>query len=257
MVIMRILQIVLLLSAVAFIISYFQKDKLPTPEQVDSRLYQEPQQTDTAVTPFAKKVGDIEYTIKPLYDYELHGLVVSFHNAESWWDYYHKEWKDFINVKDLCVVWGDNIKSGVYQDMNFESGSWTCYTEFKSGTNYVTWDKFKSNQLSNNHLLAGEGDMNRKIMKAQTGDQVYFKGYLAEYSHGTSFERGSSTSRTDRGNGACETTYVTDFEIIKKGEEVWWYVWRYVRYLVLASAVLLFVLMFRDPGKNGSGQEEL
>ncbi|MFH2105301.1 MAG: hypothetical protein ABII72_03620 [Parcubacteria group bacterium] len=247
----RIFQIVLLLGIAGWTFSYFQKDKLPVSEQIDERLYQEPQQTETEVKPFPKQIGEVDYSIKPLFNYELHGLVVSFHNAESWWDYYHQEWNDFLNVKDLCVVWGENIKSGVYQEMKFESGSWTCYAEFKSGTNKVTWDKFQNSQLSNNHLLAGEEDINRKIMKAQTGDQVHFKGYLAEYSHSSGFERGSSISRTDRGNGACETVYVTDFEIIKQGQEIWWYIYRYVRYLVLACLILLFAMMFRDPMRSG------
>ncbi|MBU1177612.1 hypothetical protein KJ903_00155 [Patescibacteria group bacterium] len=250
----RIIQVLLLLGALAWTFSYFQKDKLPAPEQIDERLYQEPQQTKTEATPFIKQTGDIEYTIKPLFDYELYGLVGSFHNSESWWDYYHQEWSDYLNVKDLCVIWGDNIKSGVYQDMKFASGSWTCYAEFKSGTNQVEWDKFKYSQLSNNHLLAGEKDMNKQIMAAQTGDQVHLKGYLAEYSHGSGFERGSSISRTDRGNGACETIYVTDFEIIKKGEEIWWYVYRYVRYIIAVCLILLFISLFRDPAKNGEDE---
>lgn len=244
----------LLLGVLAWGASYFQKDKLPGTEEIGEQLYQEPQQTETEAKPFIKKIGDVDYTVTPLQDYDFYGLVVSFHNAESWLDYYHKEWNDFINVKDLCVVWGENIKSGVYQDMKFESGSWSCQAEFKSGTNKVTWDKFKHSQLSNNHLLAGERDINKKIMAAQTGDQIHVKGYLAEYSHGSSFKRGSSTVRTDKGNGACETIYVTDFEIIKKGEEIWWYVYRYVRYLVLACVILLFVLMFQDPSKNGGGK---
>ena len=40
---------------------------------------------------------------------------------------------------------------------------------------------------------------------------------LVTYSNpGNGFFRGTSTTRNDTGNGACETIYVTDFELVKK-----------------------------------------
>jgi len=55
------------------------------------------------------------------------------------------------------------------------------------------------------------------------GDQVHFRGYLAEYSHdqGFRFFRGTSTTRTDQGNGACETVYATDAEVLHSGNRGW------------------------------------
>ena len=35
------------------------------------------------------------------------------------------------------------------------------------------------------------------------------------------FQRGSSTSRTDRGNGACETIYIDIFEVIEPATSYW------------------------------------
>ena len=47
------------------------------------------------------------------------------------------------------------------------------------------------------------------------------KGMLANYENqANNFERGTSITRTDTGNGACETVYVTDFSIVKKGQQV-------------------------------------
>ena len=66
------------------------------------------------------------------------------------------------------------------------------------------------------------------------GDQVHFRGYLAEYSHGGGFKRGTSIVRTDTGNGACETVFVEDVEILKPGGGPW-------RKLVWV-AVCLFVI---------------
>jgi hypothetical protein len=52
---------------------------------------------------------------------------------------------------------------------------------------------------------------------------VRFSGYLVEYAHnhGMAFQRGTSTVRTDTGNGACETVWVEDFQILSRGGGPW------------------------------------
>jgi len=57
---------------------------------------------------------------------------------------------------------------------------------------------------------------------------VRLKGYLARYSHGGGFERGTSTTRNDTGNGACETIYIEDVQITARMNEG--------RHLMYASA---------------------
>ena len=32
------------------------------------------------------------------------GLVVSKHDADTWWDWIHRAWNDHLNVTDLCVI---------------------------------------------------------------------------------------------------------------------------------------------------------
>ena len=39
------------------------------------------------------------------------------------------------------------------------------------------------------------------------------RGWLAGYSNDDGFRRGTSTTRDDTGNGACETIYVDEFQI--------------------------------------------
>jgi len=88
-------------------------------------------------------------------------------------------------------------------------------------------------------------------MEARTGDQVHFKGYLAEYKlEDGSFERGTSVSRDDQGNGACETVFVTDFEILQSANDWWWLTYYYVRFILISCLVLLFILFFRNPFKK-------
>jgi len=126
--------------------------------------------------------------------------------------------------------------------MKFRSGSWTCYPEFKPKTPYRIQSYFKNDSLSNNHLLAGEEEINKAIMEAKTGDQIYLKGYLIEYSHSNGgFLRRSSTSRTDN---RCETIYVTDFQILKKANPQWRSIYTITKYSIISCLILLLILFF-------------
>ena len=239
-------KIILLIGTVIFIYSYFQKDKLPEKEEILPELYREPIQTETVKPPFKADKGGIIYDITPLFNYELYGLVVSEHNSKGWFDYYHEEWKDFINLKDVCIVWGDNIETEVYQELKFRNGSFTCYIDSKpSADKTAVFQKFNNSALSNNHLLSENDIINQEIIKAVKGDQIYLKGYLVQYSQQDGFKRGSSVSRTDTGDGACETIYITDFKIIKEANVFWRFIYSFVKYLIIGSIVILLILFFK------------
>jgi hypothetical protein len=244
----RILQIILLLSVATLITSYFLKDKLPKKSEIDERLYQEPKQEHTDKESFEKEAGGITYTIKPITSYELYGLVATYHHSSNWWDYYHQEWNDLINLKDICVLWGKNIDNEVYKQLKFKSGSFTCYAKGKYGAGEEIGSKFSFSHISNNHLLADNKEISDRIMSAEIGDQVHFKGYLVEYSHSDGqFKRSTSTIRKDTGSNACETVYVADFEIIKKNNDIWREIYKYSKYPLIACLILLIINLFRSP----------
>lgn len=223
----------LLLSLVLLGVSLWQSTRLPEPNELVSGLQEEPQQRLVHMAPFDVDSGGITYTVKPLYSYDLTGLVVSKHNANAWWDYIHREWHDELNVTDLCVVWGNDVNSDIYQRTHFSSGQFVCYFEFDSQKDYEAFDQTAA---SNNHLLSDNPRIAKLMRKVKVGDQVHFRGYLAEYSHnhGFPFKRGTSITRTDSGNGACETVYVEDFQILREGGKPW-------RLLVWVSGIMLVI----------------
>ena len=107
-------------------------------------------------------------------------------------------------------------------------------------------------QLSNNHLLANDAWVNERIMEAEPGDQIAFSGVLASYSHGDGqFRRGSSTTRTDTGNGACETIFLRDFRIVKKANPGWRRLYSVSRAVAALSLLGIIVLMFVAPVRRG------
>jgi hypothetical protein len=210
-------------SLIALGVGFYAGDALPPPERILPELAREPLQEAVTTPPFETTVNHVAYHISPRYRYELYGLVVSKHEADGFWDYVHQQWGDHLNAADLCVVWGQNAFSGVYRDIRFDSGQWTCY--WYAPTQEI-WHKFVETQASNNHMLADQRGVLRNLKEVRVGDQIYFRGYLAEYSHAGGFHRGTSTTRTDTGNGACETVYTEDFRILQRGPRHWlWLRW--------------------------------
>ena len=193
---------------------------LPEVGALRAELNDEPRQQSVVQAAFTKAAGGVTYTIEPSHRYEIYGLVVSKHNADAWWDYIHAATKDNLNVTDLCVVWGSNALGGAYQKLSFSSSQWTCNWQTSSDD---AWRAFDANKISNNHILTDDARLARTLRNVRIGDQIHIAGQLASYKHqaGQSFSRGTSTVRTDTGNGACETIFVDQVNILRAAPSFW------------------------------------
>ena len=243
----KIIKIIFYISIITFTVSLFQIEKLPDRSEILNELKKDPLQTKTQAQSFETEKNGIVYVIEPIYDYELSGLIVSYHHSSSLFDYYHEKWEDYLNIKDICVIWDENIETGVYEKMKFKNKSYSCWTEFKLGTTQEDWIEFKNENLSNSHLLSNNKEMDKKILDAKKGDQIYLKGYLANYSikDGT-FSRKSSTTRTDTVMGACETIFVEDFLVLKEANTNWRHIYEISKYLLVGSFIILIVSFFKN-----------
>ncbi len=228
--------LLLLLAAI------WRSESLPPPAELFPILLNEPVQTQVTQPAFSTISKDINYTVQPLYEYDLVGLVVSKHDANTWWDYIHREWNDALNIVDLCVVWGNNVRNGAYAEINFSSGQFTCNFSTSSNEAFAAFDQ---SAISNNHLLTDQASIAKKLRSVRVGDQIHFRGHLAEYSHNHrfAFKRGTSTVRTDTGNGACETVFIDSFEILKTGGKPW----RILVWLASGMLVLGVLAWFSRP----------
>ena len=192
------------------------RNRTVAPDALLPILQCEPEQHPTDDAPFTTSVGGIAYTVKPLHTYEIWGLVVSGYDTAVWYDFAHTQWKDKLNVADVCLVFGDNARTGAYQNLSYISEEFACCVEAPTQED---WEAFWPTDLSNNHLLTDNPQLARNLRDVEVGDQVRLKGYLVEYSHnaGFAFTRGTSTVRTDTGVGAFETIWVTELEVLKPG----------------------------------------
>jgi hypothetical protein len=236
----RLAKFLLPIAAIAFAVSFFMRNRLPDKGLILEPLLQDPVQTkDDVPEPFEVTRKNVTYTVTPLFSYELWGMIVSYHDSASFIDVSHKLWNDYINVKDICVIWGKNVETGVYERMTFRNRDFTCFYRYPDRE---TGELFTENCLSNNHLLPADPFVDAAVRKARKGDQVRFKGWLVSYGQkGAPYARGSSTVRNDRGNGACEVVYVTEFEILREANATWRAVYKLSLVLMgLSLAVLLF-----------------
>ena len=165
----KILKIACLLLIIFFVVSFFQIKKLPKKNDINLQLLKDPVQAETRQKEFTFNYRGAEYKVKPRADYELWGLIVSVNNINAWYNYYHDE--NTVNLKDVCVVWGDNIKNEVYRDpeIKFKSGEWTCYSQWSGRMKKI----FYPSKLSNNHLLSADEKIQDMIRNVHFGDQFY------------------------------------------------------------------------------------
>lgn len=240
----RLFLIAFFASILLLVTSWVMDKRLPSPQELIPELQYEPVQIQLDKQTFRQQEHGYDYFINPLFSYELYGLVVSKHEASSsFTERAHERAGDYLNTTDLCVIWGKNAFGGIYQDIKFSSGQWTCFFEPKSGRE-VRWEDFDSTGISNNHMLISSPEIAKKLKDVRIGDQIYFKGYLAEYGVDNRLIRGTSIVRTDEGQGACETVYTKELEIIKAVPRIW----EYMKPFASGGIVVFFLFWLVFPG---------
>jgi hypothetical protein len=237
------LPIALMIAGAVLLAAYLLlRHALPDPAELRPELRNEPLQEPILPAPFTTTVRGVTYTVNPVADYEIWGLVVSNHDTSTWWNWIHKASNDNLNVVDLCVVFAENVKTGGYVGLDYSSGQFVCYVQTRSSEK---WQRFSTRALSNNHLLADRPSIVSKLRNVQIGDQVRIRGWLATYAHnhGFAFTRGTSLTRDDTGNGACETVYVQEVDVLRAGGGLW----RWAFWPAIALIVIGVVLWLRAP----------
>ena len=236
---MRLDIVAIVVSAIVLIAGFWNRNALP--ESIDARaaVLTEPEQSPSQARPFEVLYNSVNYRVVPKFRYVLNGLVVSYrrHDGNS---RMHRRADDHLNMLDVCVVWGGNVNAELLKHFRFWNGIFTCNVKTRSAE---AWRKFDISGLSNNHLVSDDPSIRRQARELRVGDQVRIEGWLSSYGAGAGGMRGTSTTRTDTGNGACETIYVARIDIIKKGGSPW----RLAMWTAMLSLAISLAMYFRRP----------
>jgi len=214
----------LLVLVIILAVSWYSRDRYKSAGEIDPESLAVPVQTPVAdATPIRFSRDAYDFTLTPLFDYTLTGLVLSAQDYDRWFSIYRTD-KTF--TKDICVLWGKTLQSKVHLDSAFEVEQdmrW-CFFRFQRPL------PFDATEMSNNHLIAATSVMRRQIGAIHGGDQVRIRGKLVNVKAVATGRIGSydnpvlkwktSTTRDDSGAGACEIILVESIEMIHKGNRI-------------------------------------
>lgn len=233
---------------VIFIITFFARNNCRNVNEIHPALLNPPIQKSlwrSEKIEFTKK--GYAYQLTPVYNYEINALIVSKMNYRLFSIYK----TDALFPVDLCLIWGSNVKRGVYKNrsVRFSQDCRWCWAVWSGNV------EFNLQELSNNHLLINSKKLERIVKSLVVGDQVKIKGKLVNVKanlvgKGRQYDAqeltwNSSVLRTDSGAGSCEVIYAEDIEILKKANVLSYYlfhislfgliilgIWRVTRFFV-------------------------
>jgi hypothetical protein len=216
------------------------KGRLVTSAEVEEALLREPAQGATARESFEFEYKGQQCRVKPVATYDLWGLVVSHNNIESFADIYHDSTS--VDTKDLCVIWGSNLEKDDFRQVEYKSGSWTCYFRYPMGV------EFAHHELGNNHLITDDPAIRDQIARVRVGDQIHLHGLLVDYQMDDweTFWRRSSTVRTDT---LCEVIFVEELEVLRKGTPGWYSAYRLGKGLIVTLPIVYLIVFWLESGR--------
>lgn len=209
--------LLVLISFAGLAVSFWNRNDLPGNIDYVDGARTEPIQSITRSQALDVAFNDVNYRVEPEFDYDITGMIVSFRHHDNN-SRMHRLANDHLNMLDVCVVWGDNTRNAQLDKLKFWNGIFTCNVQTRD---QAAWDSFDMNQLSNNHLISADESVRDRVRKIRIGDQIRIRGSLAGYSSPGVGKRGTSATRTDTGDGACETIYVERFEIVRAATSYW------------------------------------
>jgi hypothetical protein len=230
--------------------SFFARHNFKSVSSPDSELFGEPvksQLSDDKKIQFSQ--DGFAFTLTPLYEYEMSALVVNKLNYER----FSLTRSDNIFPVDLCLTWGENVKSKAYRhkSIGFRQDARFCFGYWSSEASF-SWA-----EVSNNHLVIKDQEIRKKVMSIVEGDQIRLKGKLVnveaknidgklgKYESQLS-NWNSSVKLGDSGAGACEVIFVEDLEIIKKGNPLFFYGFQVALWIFLLFVFYKIIKFFHE-----------
>ena len=157
--------------------------------------------------PIVKEIKNGQFTITPVAEYKLSGMVVS---KET----YSDDWGGKISPVDLAVVWGKLAEPEYDQYMSYSQGNRWYFYKYKSGSPFD--NSFVISHSANNHIIPANENIREAVKTIRKGDRIVLEGFLVNIKgtyEGRPVTRNTSMTRKDTGDGSCEIVYVTKIRV--------------------------------------------
>lgn len=162
-----------------------------------------------------KEIDNVNVEITYVSEYTICGRIVDVQS------YYGNKIENKLSPKDVGITWGFLANQENHEKLKWSSPgnrflTWTCSD--------IEWvDKVGGKAgigeyFSNNHLIPRNKEIEKLMNKIKKDDYIKIEGYLVNVYFKTDKGYGrwdTSTSRIDRGDGACEIIYVTNITWLK------------------------------------------
>ena len=173
---------------------------------------------------YSSMINRNKITIIPQAHYEMSGMAVAYNHDFI----FTNNFFDSAALYDLGTAWG---KMG---DKNFYRKYFKCYSQKNEiQGSRVLWTQPKTNppalpreystsHYSHSHIVPANRNVMAALLRIKVWDKIKIEGELIDMQVGnwdyhTSMSRTDNTSMYgDRGNGSCETIYVTKVQIGKR-----------------------------------------
>lgn len=153
--------------------------------------------------PFIVEKGNNTYFLYPQAQYKIGALVGRKKR-------YRFDKMASISPIDLALFWGPISYADNMKQLSVRQNKRRYYFFLKrNATLSVNWVYVNS---SNNHIIPANSNIRRALNPIRRNDTIYMEGYLVNVSaniRGSTYNWKTSTTRKDRGDGACEIIYVT------------------------------------------------
>ena len=157
--------------------------------------------------PFTKEIKNGHFTITPVAEYRISGMVVG---KET----YSSGWGGEISPVDLAIVWGKLAEPGSNRYVTYtQSNRWYFY-QYKPGSPFD--NSYIISHSSNNHIIPANENIRKAIKTIIKKDKVVLEGFLVNIKgtyKGQPVTWNTSLSRTDTGYAACELFYISKVRI--------------------------------------------
>ncbi|MGE5197195.1 MAG: hypothetical protein ACM3IL_01660 [Deltaproteobacteria bacterium] len=232
------------------IITFFTRNNCRSVKDIHPAVLKTPSQIKIAYpATIAFANNNYSFQVTPIYYYDLNGIIVGKMDYRLFSIYK----TDSVFPMDLCMIWGDNVKSAVYRNpsVKFSQDCRWCWVHWLGDV------KFNLNEISNNHLLVNNKRVEGILKTLVVGDQVRIKGKLVNVKarltgRGSSYDSSeitwnSSTTREDGGAGACEVIYVDEIEVLRKANILSYYLFHASLYGIIALTIWKAIRFFYTP----------